>query len=41
MRCSAQRAYAIWRNRVLTTGVDRLEVLAMLGLIFLQQKDVV
>ena len=36
MRCFAQRAYAIGRNRVLTTGVNRLEALAMRGLIFLQ-----
>jgi hypothetical protein len=41
MRCSAERAYAIGRNRVLPAGVDRLETLAVLGLVFLQQKDVV
>jgi hypothetical protein len=41
MRSSTVRTDAIWRNRVLPTRVNRLEALAMIGLVFLQQKYVV
>jgi hypothetical protein len=41
MRSSTVRAGAIRRNRILPTGVNRLEALAMLGVVFLQQKYVV
>jgi hypothetical protein len=41
MRGSTVWTDGIGRNRVLPTGVNRLEALTMLGLVFLHQKYVV
>ena len=41
VRGATVRTDAIRRDRISPTGVDRLEALTVLGLVFLQQKDVV
>jgi len=41
MRSTTIRAYAIGRDRVLPTRIDRLETLAVFNLVLLQQKDIV